>query len=206
MDLNNLFDKLKHEAKALTGNESKDTFFSSEAIFPDEETAKKTFPEARKRLFDINKWTDKPDLTTPFELYSNSGKKTTSDPQKGYFIKITLPGIPVENWVEITELQENSDMATFTVHPCPNPFESDEKTQHFFVQETSSTFKVARQGNKIIASETGRNEFINNQEEAGSRAALNTLIAEGGWAVFQKILWQDLADYWACKEKAANKN
>src|SRR5690606_33006539 len=181
MDLNNLFDKLKHEAKALTGNESKDTFFSSEAIFPDEETAKKTFPEARKRLFDINKWTDKPDLTTPFELYNNSGKKTTSDPQKGNFIKITLPGIPVENWVEIIELYKNLVLDTFTVHPCSNYIEREDNTQHFVIQKTDSTFKVERQRNKITATESGRIEFINYQEEAGNRAVLNTLIAEGGW-------------------------
>ncbi|MBK0404135.1 hypothetical protein I5M27_14160 [Adhaeribacter sp. BT258] len=201
MEIKKFFNKLKHEAQALTGQESKDRFFCAEAIFPDAAAAQTTFPEARKRLFDINNWHDNTPVTTPFELYDSAGRKTTAEPQKGNFIKITLPGIPVENWVEITDLQDQPDQAAFTVHPCPNPFNNEKETQHFFVQETSSVFKVVRQGNKIIASETGRNEYINNQEEAGNRAALNTVIAEGGWAVFQKILWQNLADYWCCKDE-----
>ncbi|MFC5271538.1 hypothetical protein [Adhaeribacter terreus] len=202
MEIKKLFDKLKHEAKALTGEASKDRLFHSEAEFPDGEAAKAIFPEARKRLFGINNWPENTPVTTPFELYNTSGHKTDSEPQIGYFIKITLPGVPIENWVEITELQDKPDLATFTVHPCPNPFNNEPETQHFFVQETSSTFKVQRQENLISASETGRNEFINNQEEAGNRAALNTIIAEGGWTVFQKILWQNLADYWCCKDLA----
>ena len=201
MDIKNLLGKLKHEAQALTGNQSKDRFFSSEAEFPDASTAKATFPEARKRLLDINNWQENASITTPFELYNYEGKKTNSEPQKGYFIKITLPGIPIENWVEITEFEDKPDLVSFTVHPCSNPFNNDDKTQHFFVQETSSTFNVKLIDNKIIASEIGRNEYINNQEEAGNRATLNTLIAEGGWAVFQKILWQSLTDYWCCKKE-----
>jgi hypothetical protein len=199
--MSNLFEKAKHELKALVGEESKDKTFMAECEYPDAETARKKFPEARQRLFNINQWTDESPVKTPFELHNDLGQKTDIEPKKGYFIKITLPGIPVENWVEITELKGQADVVEFVVHPCPNPLNKDDKTQHFFVQETSSTFRVERIENKIKASQIGRNEAINNQEQAGDRSAINTLIAEGGWAVFQKILWQNLADYWAGKKE-----
>lgn len=197
--MSKLFDKVKHEFQALTGEESKDKTFTSEKEYPDAETACKNFPTVRKRLFSINNWTDQTPVTTPFELHNEQGQKTDAEPKKGYFIKITLPGVPVENWVEITELRDEPDLVEFT--PCPNPLNNDDKTQHFFVQETSSTFRVEQKENKIIASQIGRNEVINNQEEAGNRSAINTLVAEGGWAVFQKIVWQNLADYWSGKKR-----
>lgn len=200
MALDELFDKLKHEAKALLGEESKDKYFPVENEFPDEAAARNKLPEARRRLFDINTWTEKSGLKSTFELYDKQAQKTNSKPETGFFMKIILPGVPVENWVEITHLTENETLAEFTVHPCSNPTNSDDKTQHFFVKETSSTFRVMLSGKKLIASEIGKNEVINNQEEAGNRSAINTLIAEGGWAGVQKIQWESLAEYWCCKK------
>lgn len=41
-----------------------------------------------------------------------------------------------------------------------------------------------------------KNEGINNKgKEAGNRKLINTLIAEGGWAAFQKFQWEKLTDY-----------
>ncbi len=89
-------------------------------------------------------------------------------------------------------------MINFTVSPSENPQEKEnnQETKHFFTQDATSTFQVELQGKRIIAKEIGKDEAINNQgDEAGSRAMINTLIAEGGWAVFQKIQWQKLTDY-----------
>ena len=205
MVLDELFDKIKHEAKALTGEESKDKIFEAEQVFPDAETAKKHFPEAKKRLLDINKWTEETGIKATFELHDDKAQKTNETPRKGYFMKIILPGVPIENWVEITDFKEEENVIEFTAHPCSNPQNNDDKTQHFFVKETSTTFRAEVTGNKIKAAEIGRNEIINNQEEAGYRKAVNTLIAEGGWAGVQKILWQNLADYWCGKKAADNK-
>jgi hypothetical protein len=69
---------------------------------------------------------------------------------------------------------------------------------HFFGGEATSTFRVELQGNTLVASEIGRDERINNQgNEAGGRAVVNTLIAEGGWALFQQMQWKKLTDYLA---------
>lgn len=204
MNAGDLFDKLKHEAKALMGEESKDKYFPEEQEFADEAAAGKEFPNAIKRLFSIAKWQEESGIQTGFELYNQQLQKTDEDPKVGYFIKVILPGLPLENWVEITEVIRNENLVSFTVHPCSNPQTNDTKTEHFFVKEASSTFQVALQGNKIIACEIGKDETINNQEEAGNRSAINTLIAEGGWNGLQKIQWGNLAEYWCGKKHADN--
>ncbi|KAA9333539.1 hypothetical protein [Adhaeribacter soli] len=204
MGLDELFDKLKHEAKALVGEESKNKLFKAEREFETAEETKKHFPAAKERLYAINKWTEESGIKATFELYNEQLKPVPANPKVGYFMKIILPGVAIENWVEVTSLKEEENLTEFTVHPCSNPTNDDDKTQHFFVKETSSTFRVELKENKIWAAEIGKNETINNQEEAGYRSAVNTLIAEGGWAGVQKLLWQNLADYW-CGLKEADK-
>src|SRR5688572_16976863 len=204
MNAGDLFDKLKHEAKALMGEASKDKYFSAEQEYPNEATAKQEFLNAKKRLFNIAKWQEESGIQTAFELYNKQLQKSAEDPQVGYFIKVILPGIKVENWVEITEVIDRENLVSFTVHPCSNPQTPDPKTEHFFVKEASSTFQVELIGNKIIGCEIGKDETINNQEEAGNRSAINTLIAEGGWAGIQKIQWGNLAEYWCGKKDPEN--
>lgn len=49
---------------------------------------------------------------------------------------------------------------------------------------------------RIIAYEIGRTQGIYNKgREAGEREIVNILIAEGGWAGFQKLQWKKLTDY-----------
>ncbi len=75
--------------------------------------------------------------------------------------------------------------------------------KHFFIKEASSTFRVERHGTLIKALEIGKNEGINNQgPEAGDRTVINTLIAEGGWALFQEMQWDKLTRYLVHLEEA----
>lgn len=73
--------------------------------------------------------------------------------------------------------------------------DNDNDTDHFFTSAATSTFKVERKKETIYAYEIGKNEFINNKEESGGRGLINTLIAEGGWAGFQKLQWKKLTNY-----------
>lgn len=127
-------------------------------------------------------------------------------PEIGYFIKIVLPGSNLENWVKVTAIHATDTMAEFTVHPSERPKELDQEQEvieHFFSKEASSTFRVVRQGNTLSAYEIGKNEGINNQgQEAGNRALLNTLVAEGGWAGIQALQWDKLTRYLVHLEEA----
>ncbi|QMU28909.1 hypothetical protein [Adhaeribacter radiodurans] len=196
----NFINKIKHEWEVLTGEAGKDKTFCSEQTYADEATAQIAYKEGKGRLYTVNSWSKLPGINSTFKLHNTQGQPIQEKPEKGYFIQIILPGITVENWVQIEDIQEDENSSQFTVHPCSNPNNGSAETQHFFVKEASSTFRIERQGNVLRGYQIGKNEKINNQNyQAGSRSFLNTLIAAGGWAGFQDIQWGKLTDYLAGK-------
>lgn len=173
--------------------------YTSYRTLPDEEAAKEAFEAARERMFHVNSWGKIPGPeNADFILYDKEGPKTAS-PEVGDFIKTLLPGPLPENWVQITDIREEPDSASFTVHPSTDPTDENEPeivTEHFFKGSARSTFKVERKGKVLKASESGINESINNQgPEAGDRKALNTMISEAGWAFVQELQWKNVTDY-----------
>ncbi|EJF09197.1 MULTISPECIES: hypothetical protein [Pontibacter] len=206
MGIKKVVDKVKEEVKVLKGEESKDKVYQNEQNYPDMTTARTAFEESKKKLFNVNLWSNLEGINSTFELHDDRGRKTTAEiPEIGYFVKITLPASNVENWVNISSIRIEDNLAEFTVHPSekPNPpVDEEEVTEHFFTKEASSTFRVELQGTRLIASEIGKNEYINNQgEESGDRSVLNTLIAEGGWAGFQGLQWDKLTSYLVHQEE-----
>ena len=199
MDLQEIIEKAKLELKALQGEAGKNKIFEAEKKFPTSEIAQNQFSGAVKRLLDLNKWTEESGIRSTFELYDKTGARKKADkPEVGDHFKVILPGVPLENWMRISEIKTSIHLAEFTAHPCANPQENNpENTAHFFVKETSSTFRVEVDGTRIKAYQIGINEKINNHAEAGGRAIPNTLIAEAGWAGMQFIQWENLAAFWA---------
>ncbi|GGG13001.1 hypothetical protein [Pontibacter amylolyticus] len=200
MGIKKIVDKVKEEINVLKGDESKDKRYQNEQDYPDVASARAAFEESKRKLFNVNLWSKLEGINSTFELYDDRGCKTTAEiPEIGYYVKITLPASNVENWVNVSSIRQEDNLAEFTVHPSekPNPpAEEEAVTKHFFTKEASSTFRVELQGTKLIASEIGENEYINNQgEESGNRSVLNTLIAEGGWAGFQGLQWDKLTSY-----------
>lgn len=199
MSLKRLFSGWKKEKKVLQGKRTKDKSYCSENTFQDIKTAREEFKRSVDKLFNINNWSNLPGVTSKFILYSKIGSpKTTILPENGDYIKILLPGPAPANWVKITEIVNEKHSAEFTVSPSQDPTakKQDEKEiEHFFIDEATSTFLVELKGSTIKACEVGRDEGINNDRTAGDREVINTILAEGGWAVFQKIQWKKLTDY-----------
>jgi hypothetical protein len=207
MGIKKIVDKVKEEVKVLKGEESKDKVYQNEQDYPDAASARTAFEESRKKLFNVNIWSNLEGINSTFELHDERGRKTTAEmPKVGDYVKVTLPGAEVENWVQVNDIRTTDNMAEFTVQPSskPNPpADEEEVTEHFFTSDATSTFRVEVQGTKLIASEIGKNEYINNQgDESGNRAMLNTLIAEGGWAGFQGLQWDKLTSYLVHQEEA----
>lgn len=208
MALKDIINKVKKEIEVIKGDATKDKAYTNENTYPDEATARREFERSKEKLFNVNRWTDLEGINSTFELFDEQGIKTTAfKPEIGYFIKIVLPASGIDNWVKITSIREEADSAEFVVHPSEQPTtqaEGDTKEiKHFFIEEASSTFKVERQGTKLIGYEIGRNEGINNHgKEAGDRAVLNTLVAEGGWAGVQALQWDKLTSYLVHLEEA----
>lgn len=211
MSIKDIFNKakeeIKKEVKVLQGEETKNKTHSREHEYPTEEAAIKEFEESKRKLFDINLWSHLEGINSTFELYDQRGRRTDSiHPEVGYFIKIILPASKIENWVKITDIHVEENLAEFTVHPSEKPEERNDEEkviEHFFIKEASSTFRVERRGKTLIGYEIGLNEGINNQgEEAGDRALLNTLTAEGGWAGVQALQWNKLVYYFVYPKEA----
>ncbi|MBX0332288.1 hypothetical protein K3G39_03475 [Pontibacter sp. HSC-14F20] len=207
MGIKKIIDKVKEEVKVLKGEEAKDKVYQNEQDYPDVASAQAAFEESKKKLFNVNLWSNLEGINSTFELHDDRGRKTTAViPEMGYFVKITLPASNVTNWVNISSIRIEDNLAEFMVHPSekPNPpTNKEEVTEHFFTKEASSTFRVELQGTRLIGSEIGKNEYINNQgEESGDRSVLNTLIAEGGWAGFQGLQWDKLTSYLVHQEEA----
>ena len=198
MGIKEIFKSLIRESKVITGEATKDRQYSSENTFSDEELAKKEFERSKKKLFDVNKWSDLSAPNSGFELYNHLGERSFAEkPAKGDFIKIDLPGPAPENWVKVIDIKASADMAEFTVSPSEDPREKNGEIEHFFIKEATSTFRVKREGKTIYGFEIGKNEGINNEGyEAAERELINTLIAEGGWAGFQEYQWQKVTDYY----------
>ncbi|PKV62817.1 hypothetical protein [Pontibacter ramchanderi] len=207
MGIKKIVDKVKEEVKVLKGEESKDKVYQNEQDYPNAASARAAFEESKQKLFNVNLWSNLEGINSTFELHDERGRKTTAEaPKIGDYVKVTLPGAEVENWVQVNNIKTTENMAEFTVQPSskPNPPADEEAvTEHFFTSDATSTFRVEVQGTKLIASEIGKNEYINNQgDESGKRAVLNTLIAEGGWAGFQGLQWDKLTSYLVHKEEA----
>lgn len=207
MSIKDIINKVKKEAKVLQGEETKDKVYQNENSYTTEQEAIAAFERSKQKLFNVNNWTKLSGVNSTFELYDDRGRRTTAlIPKLGYYLKIILPASTIENWVKITDLREEENLAEFVVHPSKQPKElgeGDAEVEHFFIKEASSTFRVTREGNTIHGFEIGRNEGINNQgEEAGDRAVLNTFVAEGGWAIFQELQWDKLTRYLVHLEEA----
>ncbi|MCJ8166748.1 hypothetical protein MKJ04_18015 [Pontibacter sp. E15-1] len=207
MGLKDLFENLKKEVKVMQGEETKDKVYTNHHEFADEATAIQELERAKQKLFDVNQWTKMAGFNSEFHLHDGNGQRTTAQrPEVGFYIEIILPASTIENWVQITDIRVEDNLAEFIVHPSEKPQEigHGEKTiEHFFIKEASSTFRVLREGNTLHAFEIGKNEGINNQgEEAGDRALMNTLVAEGGWAGIQALQWDKLTRYLVHLEEA----
>ncbi|AKD05692.1 hypothetical protein PKOR_12780 [Pontibacter korlensis] len=208
MSIKDIFNKVKKEAKVLQGEDTKDKLFQNENTYPTEQEAIAAFERSKEKLFNVNSWTKLSGVNSTFELYDDHGRRTTAlTPKIGYYMKIILPASTIENWVKISGLREEENLAEFVVHPSEKPKElghGDAEVEHFFIKEASSTFRVTREGNTIHGYEIGKDEGINNQgKEAGDRAVLNTFVAEGGWALFQELQWDKLTRYLVHLEEAA---
>jgi hypothetical protein len=207
MGIKKIVDKVKEEINVLKGDEAKDKMYQNEQDYPDQMSARTAFEESKKKLFNVNLWSNLEGINSTFELHDERGRKTTAEmPEIGFYVKVTLPATNMENWVQVNDIRTSDNMAEFTVQPSskPNPpADEEEVTEHFFTSEATSTFRVEVQGTKLIGSEIGKNEFINNQgEESGDRAVMNTLVAQGGWAGFQELQWDKLTSYLVHQEEA----
>ncbi|MFL5731278.1 MAG: hypothetical protein ACJ75J_17450 [Cytophagaceae bacterium] len=192
------FHKAEKEGQVARGKTAKDKTYSSSRTFPDRELAIEAFQQSKKKLFDVNRWSEIPNpLSAVFKAFDVNGTPLYSSKiRQGDYIKINLPGPLPANWVRVIAVKDQENLAEFIVSPSENPTDNKTETKHFFHKGATSTFRTERKGNTITAYEIGKNEKINVKDpEAGNRKVLNIAVAEGGWAGFQKLQWKNLTRF-----------
>src|SRR4028119_1849282 len=99
MGIKKIIQGAKHASQLLTGEESKDTSFSSVQKYADPATAAQAFERAKGKLLYVETWSDISALSSTFILYNASGKRKEGQAvQVGDYIRIQLPGPFPENW------------------------------------------------------------------------------------------------------------
>ena len=95
--------EIKNNNAITNSNRGKDRTYKSINKFVDKAEAVNEFARATEKLFNINKWSKLPGITSSFQLYNAQGqKKLIGIAETNDYIKINLPGPFPENWVKIT--------------------------------------------------------------------------------------------------------
>ncbi len=156
-----------------TQKEGQHTDTVAEQVLDDLQTAQYYFEIAKQRLLDVNNWHRISKLeASVFTLINESGEKLNSIAKVGDYFKIDIPGPGSRlgdgyDWVKIEFIQEikneglDKEALIMKVRPAKNPEGHNEEIAHFLKDEATSTFIVAREGNKIAAEVHGRNEIPN---------------------------------------------
>jgi hypothetical protein len=128
---------------------------------------------AKKRLVNINHWTNLCGTeATTFQLLNALGT-AKAELGDGNLIKIDIPGPGTKtgggyDWVRIEKIEEgktlNEQYFGFRVRPCANPAQPDAGIAHFFKDTATSTFLVRLAQNTVYAEMHGRNELPNTMD------------------------------------------
>jgi hypothetical protein len=173
--------------------------------------AKAFFNVVKNRLLDTNNWHKLAgNLSAKFQLVDETGKEISTNAQKGDYFKIDIPGPGTKSgdgydWVQIEEIENVStdDVESFgmRVRPAQNPQDTKKDISHFYSPESTSSFTVTREKNKVTAAIYDRNTKTNKETESLTDKVRDAVVGVAGMLTFSKIQWKALTDGLVQKEK-----
>ena len=186
----------QHTGKEIEADASIDLKNNNEAsIFYD---------TVKDRLLNVNNWHQLAGIISArFQLVDINGKEVARNAKKGDYIKVDIPGPGSKegdgyDWVCIEELREINDGVIqsigFRVRPAKNPLGDKNETAHFYSDEATSNFIVAREATKISAMIIDRNIKPNDEAESITDKIRHTAVGMSAISSFSKIQWQNLAE------------
>jgi len=177
---------------------------TSSSITVDAAETKAFFDVVKQRLQDVNQWNSYAgSLTAKFQLVDENGNEADRAAQKGDYFKIDIPGPGNESgdgydWVQIEEVESASgpDMESFgfRVRPASSPQNKKDDTAHFYSPESTSSFTVIREKNKVTVAVYDRNTKANTKADTIVDKVRNAIVGSGGILAFSKIQWKSLTD------------
>lgn len=170
----------------------------------EEKDAKAFFDEVKGRLQNVNHWKEYAgNLSATFQLVDREGVEVQRKAQKGDYFKIDIPGPGSQSgdgydWVQIEDVENtatpDSERFGFRVRPTDNPQSKKEDIAHFYSQESTSSFIVERNKNKITASVHDRNTKPNTDADNTTDKIRDAVVGAVGAFSFSKIQWKNLTD------------
>jgi hypothetical protein len=166
--------------------------------------ARKLFDIARNRLVDVNHW-DKlcGKASATFTLTDEDGNRLNRTAEQGDYFKIDLPAPGSAegkgyDWVLIEAIEEqtnpngNKESIVISVRPTSHPVEKGENVAHFFREDSTSSFVVARHDTTVLAAVYGRNELPNTATANIVDKIRNAVVAVTAILGFANVQWKGL--------------
>lgn len=194
----------KNYTGLIPGNEKGVTIDSASfEDFKDSEEAKAFFKVVKERLLNVNKWHEIAGAASArFQLIDKNGQEVNRKVEKDDYFKIDIPGPGSQagdgyDWVQVEDLkevnQQDVDSAGLRVRPSTNPFSKDESIAHFYSEDSTSTFIVTRENNKITATIYDRNTTPNTDSETIMDKVRHVAAGIGAMLGGSKLQWKGLA-------------
>ena len=162
------------------------------------------YNRAKARLINVNDWhLVAGGLSATFQLVDKNGKEVNRPAEKGDYFKIDIPGPGTKSgegydWVQIEELESTSkgeiDSFGLRVRPTENPQNENHDVAHFYSPESTSTFTITREKNKVTAAIYDRNTKPNKDAHNTIDKVRDALVGAAGIFSFSKIQWKHLAE------------
>lgn len=170
----------------------------------DIDEAKAFYQIVKQRLLDVNRWHRVAGAASAeFQLVDINGHEVNRNVEKGDYFKIDIPGPGSKagegyDWVQVEDLQEvsrpNVDSIGLRVRPSTNPFAKDESIAHFYSEESTSTFIVTRENDKITVTIYDRNTKPNTDSETIMDKLRHVAAGIGAILGGSKLQWKGLAE------------
>jgi hypothetical protein len=194
-----------HKSQGIPPNETGAAVNADNSVeLKDVNEAQTFYKIVKQRLLDVNHWQKLAGkVLASFQLTDGNGEPLKRLAQQGDIFKIDIPGPGSKagdgfDWVQIEELKEQNEgeieSISIRVRPTKNPSNSTDDVSHFFSEESTSTFKAMREGNKITASIHDRNAKPNTEVDNITDKVRNAAVGTGAIGGFAKIQWKALVD------------
>ena len=176
----------------------------SSVLMQNETSAKAFFEIVKNRLQYVNDWHKLTgDLSARFQLVNKEGVHVYRRALEGDYLKIDIPGPGNKtgrgyDWVQIEAIEDTSfadvERFGFRVRPAENPQSHRHDIAHFYSHESTSTFIVTRDGNRITAAISDRNTKPNKDAAFATDKLRDAVVGAVAAITFSKIQWKGLTD------------
>lgn len=172
------------------------------AVLSTEKTAAVFFELVRNRLQHVNSWSViAGKLSAEFQIVNREGIEVFRKAHEGDYLRIDIMGPGGTSgggydWVRIEQLEEDveNDRFGFRVRPASHPASHRSITNHFYDEDSTSSFLVFRSGRRVTVRISDRNIKANDEASDPVEKLRNRVVAWAARARFSEIQWQSLAD------------